>query len=94
MDNNVILTTILERLTWVEENQVQRFDDLDKRFNSLGEKVDTLSTNASAAVTSLSNQIKHMDEKLGENIVMKYEYDFVSEKIQYLEKEIFKLKQQ
>ena len=71
----------------------QRFNQLDVKVDSIGQGFTQLDENTRVAVTTLGDQIKRMDEKLDKNIVQKFEFDYISEKILYLEKEIFKLKQ-
>ncbi|RKQ35849.1 hypothetical protein [Oceanobacillus halophilus] len=70
----------------------QKIDDQFKRQEqhqtNLEEKVDILTAQTNNAVKSLLEKMTDIRD----NMVDRYEIDFVYEKIQYLEKEIFKLK--
>lgn len=78
----------------------QRFDNIDEkfvvieeRFNGAEKDVELLRTETSLATQTLMDKVDMMNVKLDKNIVTRFELDFHSEKIQYLEKEIFRLKQ-
>lgn len=78
-------------------DQIAMKDELmsqGQHLNSIDKELGLLTSQTNSAVKLLENKLNHMNDKLDKNIVVKYEFDFISEKIHYLEKEIFKLKQQ
>ncbi|WP_404455076.1 hypothetical protein LG329_06830 [Virgibacillus necropolis] len=76
----------------MEETQDQRFASMEDRFNGLDKKVDILTLQTTNAFEKLLDKLTHMDEKLDKSIVSKHEFDFILDKVHYLEKEVFKLK--
>lgn len=77
----------------MEERQNRTDEKINRIVTKVDEKIDILTSQTNNAVEVILGKLANMDEKLNKNIVVKYETDFITEKIQYLEKEIFKLKQ-
>ncbi len=50
---------------------------MDRRLDGLDEKFDLLSAQTANAVTTLSDKLDSMNEKLDDNIVARYEIDFI-----------------
>ena len=91
------LTHLKDESTHVKSELVNVREELKgqgQRFISFDNKMDLLTLQTTNAVRTLSDKLNSMDKKLDLRLVSEYEIDFVSEKIQYLEREIFKLKQQ